>query len=488
MDGTESHPPVPCRLLLSAVPAARVIGKGGAGIRAVRERSGAAVRVFERELPEEMRRREENVLVISSSDAEAVRDAIDGVMERIFDRSGLPDTDQRRNQSQAVVIVVPERSGSHLIGQRGSRIKSLMQETGCDLNVVKEPMAGLVEQKRVRVTASSAEEASGAICKLQDVLAELAARGVLKQDDFELREAHSAGASVRSRSQGRSSNPKEVPVRLLVSGDEAPRIVGKRGHKITKLRDLAVVQVNDAESPPFEASERFVEISAASLEQRVRVVQMILQDLAQMQEWSGGLTLLIPEAKFGSVMGHRGEGIRGIMSQTGANLKQHRAEQVGGAEYRLRLLEISGSERQCTEVVRLVHSAMEDRGAPSPSLMGIEEPPVAKVPASRSEAALLSAVSLGLSSPLPRYGGSAARASAPPPGAATGPAELELAMPSGEVARALASDDSGIARRAGVRLWAGTGSGGVPLLHVAGTAVGNAVACYLVQDKLFMLQ
>merc|ERR1712232_804206 len=110
-------------------------------------------------------------------------------------------------------------------------------------------------------------------------MGELVESGVLKPEHFELREAHSGGADDQLGIGHRSTptTSKEVPVRLLVSGAEAAWILGKRGNKITRLRDLARVSVNDAEAPPFHESERFVEISAAPLEQRARVVQMIVE-------------------------------------------------------------------------------------------------------------------------------------------------------------------------------------------------------------------
>mmetsp|Transcript_47349 Transcript_47349/g.96407 ORF Transcript_47349/g.96407 Transcript_47349/m.96407 type:complete len:100 (+) Transcript_47349:3-302(+) len=72
-------------------------------------------------------------------------------------------------------------------------------------------------------------------------------------------------------------------------------------------------------------------------------------------------------------------------------------------------------------------------------------------------------------------------------GSDLGTLTLQLAMPNEEMAHLLSSNSSGIARRAGVKLSSARGAGGLPVLKVSGTAVANSVACYLIQDRLFMM-
>ncbi|CAJ1370855.1 unnamed protein product [Effrenium voratum] len=146
----EELPRVPCHIFLPVVPAARVIGKQGANIKAIREQSAMPSK-FGPELPHEMQRREDRVAVITG-DTAAVQEAISGVLERVFDRSGLPDTAgaSARDRDYIVEVLVPEKSGSHLIGQKGDRVKALCQETRCDIRVGQDPVCGLAEQKKAR--------------------------------------------------------------------------------------------------------------------------------------------------------------------------------------------------------------------------------------------------------------------------------------------------------------------------------------------------
>jgi len=517
---------VPCRFILPVVPAARIIGKNGTNLRTIRERSGATVRILEKELPHEMRLREDRIVLITG-EASCVHEAVDGVLERVFDRSGLPDGARgSRDRLHTVDILVPEKSGAHLIGQRGERIKGLIEETCCDINVVKEPIAGLAEQKRVRVTGSSATEVAGAVWAVQGVLAELFAAGLLKPPHFELRESPDRGASARTglHSTVGGGGTREVPIRLLVSKDECAWVVGKKGNKIARLRDIARVQMNDADAPPFDESDRVLEIASAPLEQRLRVVQAVLDDLAVRDGASDEMHLLAPTEFFGSLMGHRGENIRNIMKSTGANLKQHKAERLDdGSDYRFRLIEVKGEKNQRVHAVRLIHLSLEARGSSRDTAMVAQSvldkgvAPSIPLAAATIAPAATAANALRVEtfeSDRQRQQGLTSLAHAPAPSAwsdyAHGSAAsvagslreerapavaampgcrltLQLAMPSEEVARMLASETSGIAWRAGVKLAAGQGAGGMPILEVAGTAVGNSVACYLVQDRLFMM-
>jgi transcription antitermination factor NusA-like protein len=472
-----------------------------------------------------MQQREDRVVIISG-DASAMQEALRKVLERVFDRSGLPDgADRLKDRSHIIEVVVPEKSGSHLIGQRGERIKQLIEETHCDLHVVKEPMAELLDQKRVRVTASSVEDACNAVWRLQEVLGELASGGVLKTEHFDLREAYGTNGgggsnlpAMQQQPRPERVNTREVPVRLLVSKDEAAWTVGKKGNKIMRLRDLAKVQLNDADSPPFTSTESVVEIALAPLERRVRVVQLIMEDLAlrnEARQSTHEIRLLVPTDQFGSVMGHRGETIRSIMASTGANLQQHKAEKMeDGTEYRLRLVKVKGDIRQCVEVVRQVHNAIENRGRDSGApgrpigesvhfdhgygaqfASSSSAPPSA--PNGGAAGQLLWSSSSAPATSGPTYERLGAGAVAAELGGIAGGLSgsesasrrvaLQLAMPNEEVARLLASESSGIAWRAGVQLSVGRGPGGVPILEVVGTAVGNSVACYLIQDRLFMM-
>eukprot|EP00438_Fugacium_kawagutii_P012327 Skav221958 [mRNA] locus=scaffold195:669075:671080:- [translate_table: standard] len=55
------------------------------------------------------------------------------VLDRIFDRSGLPDrADRDRERPHVLDIIVPERAGGGIVGQGGERIRGIIEELGCE--------------------------------------------------------------------------------------------------------------------------------------------------------------------------------------------------------------------------------------------------------------------------------------------------------------------------------------------------------------------
>ncbi|CAE7597274.1 unnamed protein product, partial [Symbiodinium sp. CCMP2456] len=129
-------------------------------------------------------------------------------------------------------------------------------------------------------------------------------------------------------------------------------------------------------------------------------------------------------------------------------VQQHKAEQLqDGEEYRYRLMEIKGTAAQKLEVVRQVHSTLEFRGR--------DAGPAANPVAGGYPTPGMSGLGLGLAGAL--------SANRSPPGAGFGPGAfasslsntsdlgqltLQIAMPNEEVSRIMASESSGIARRA----------------------------------------
>eukprot|EP00435_Cladocopium_sp_Y103_P022993 s1193_g5.t1 len=159
-------------------------------------------------------------------------------------------------------------------------------------------------------------------------------------------------------------------------------------------------------------------------------------------------------------------------------VQQHKAEALEGKDYRFRLMEIKGDISQRVDVVRQVHSALENRGRDSGAAFGGGG---AVRPMGMAMGGM-AGLGMNLAGAL-----SGARTAPGLSGGDLGTLTLQLAMPNEEMAHLLSSNSSGIARRAGVKLSSARGAGGLPVLKVSGTAVANSVACYLIQDRLFMM-
>eukprot|EP00439_Symbiodinium_sp_Y106_P031691 s2784_g3.t2 len=275
----------PCRLIVRATAGARVIGKQGASIKAIRAATGInSVRVLQDELPEALKRREEAIVIISCGEEAMLRQAVAMVLDKVFDRSGLPDSaDRERERPHVLDMIVPERAGGGIVGQGGERIRAIIEELGCEVQVSREPLAGIASQKRVKLLARDRVPIEAALWRLQSTLKELVASEVLRSEHFELREAlmSEAEAAMSAEKERFASEGKgEVPLRILLAQGEAATVVGKLGANVARLRDLALVSIDDAESPPFHPSERICSAARATLAQRLRVLRLVLGDLA----------------------------------------------------------------------------------------------------------------------------------------------------------------------------------------------------------------
>jgi len=106
-DGPKINMVPPCRMVVRATAGARVIGKGGLSIRAIRAAAGAnAVRVLQDELPEALKRRQECIILASCGEEASLRQAVSMILDRVFDRSGLPATAERDRDRPYVLDLI----------------------------------------------------------------------------------------------------------------------------------------------------------------------------------------------------------------------------------------------------------------------------------------------------------------------------------------------------------------------------------------------
>ena len=80
--------------------------------------------------------------MVSCGEEGTLRQAVSMVLDRVFDRTGLPDAAALAAQRPHVLdVVVPERAGGGIVGQGGERIRAMIEELGCEVQVSREPLA-----------------------------------------------------------------------------------------------------------------------------------------------------------------------------------------------------------------------------------------------------------------------------------------------------------------------------------------------------------
>eukprot|EP00929_Paragymnodinium_shiwhaense_P024586 TRINITY_DN15082_c0_g1_i1.p1 TRINITY_DN15082_c0_g1~~TRINITY_DN15082_c0_g1_i1.p1 ORF type:complete len:615 (+),score=136.44 TRINITY_DN15082_c0_g1_i1:140-1984(+) len=293
---------VPCRLLLSTTQGAQLKGSDKEeGLRAVRESSGANVQLLEggRRLPAVFKARDECLVVIQADRAQELRAAIGGALRGAFiSAPQRASGDVSGDRPRTVEVMIPEVATRHLVGAGGDRIKLLREEAGCEVQMAPGAVAGVAAQRRVRCNGLI-PQLTEAVARIHEVLVEFAQIGILHARHFELQEvnaAPSASSREAAAAAAKVSRVSRIAVRLFVGKDECGWLIGKRGNKIHKLRELALVSTRDAEEEVVQVIGQgsVVEVFGAPLQKELCVLQLIVDDLALMRDALPLTRLVVP--------------------------------------------------------------------------------------------------------------------------------------------------------------------------------------------------
>eukprot|EP00927_Polykrikos_kofoidii_P077435 TRINITY_DN74374_c0_g1_i1.p1 TRINITY_DN74374_c0_g1~~TRINITY_DN74374_c0_g1_i1.p1 ORF type:complete len:736 (-),score=119.25 TRINITY_DN74374_c0_g1_i1:114-2321(-) len=363
----------PCRLLMSGLQVARVIGKKGILIKELREESGAVINVLDDQLPVAFANRDERVMFVRGT-LEQQRTAIAGILRYAIGGVASMSRGDEDEHQRSCEIMVPEASCAHLIGERGSRINALMEETKCDLHLVREPVSGLSDQKRLRITGPSLRDTEFAVAKMQEFLHDLVRFGTLTEDSFSMKEGPTAAADLIPRERGRGTG---VAVAILLPKDDVAWVIGKRGSKISKLRERARVNVNDALLPSSgNRQEVILDITAAPLREELHVLSLIVDDLAIRPETNDVTKLLVPAEQYREVVGIDGGNLLRIAEQSRARVCEIPPDKAAVQSSVWRVLEITGAERDRVAAATAVYEAVEQLIAPETASGGSSQTPV----------------------------------------------------------------------------------------------------------------
>jgi len=175
---------VPWRCLVPADAVSFIIGKGGANIRELSETSGARVVVSkEGETPATLA----DKIVTISGLVEQKESACAQVLKKLRQMQGVNE-----HEPGVFVIIVPQISAPVIIGSKGAQIKSIMENSGAEINVGREAIIGMPDQP-ISINGTL-DQVVSAVSKLNGVLQDMADRGKLMDKDFVFR-SHEAGAA-----------------------------------------------------------------------------------------------------------------------------------------------------------------------------------------------------------------------------------------------------------------------------------------------------
>lgn len=516
---------IPCRVLLSQWQVKQVLGdRGEENLKRLRMASGANVQLLRGPLlPAAFRARDEFLAVFWADDGVRLRRALNGLLERAYAKrqvGGLQPKEDQEPESHVLEVMIPEVACRHLIGARGDRIKLLREESRCEIHMSPGNVAGIAEQRRVKCNGLIPSIAE-AVARIHEVLVEFAEIGILSLRHFDLQEVSTGapqesneGPKERLLGHGlagigrREARNARIAVRQLVSGEECGWLIGKRGNKIHKLRELALVSTREADAEVCNGCPRsVVEIFGAPLTKCICVLQLIVDDLELFPEVQPCTSLLVPSSLSPFLSRGLDEASVGCDARvlTGKNwllleLRGSAQQRLLGAQAAHEAVEAAaalrddatdsspkgGAESQRAFVSRAMQStqAAQDpaEGPRSAQSAGFTEAIAAPPAMLASPEVMASEASFNKFPPQ----GSAAlqKGEACPVDAWRSNSTLLLSFKSYPMALRLASQHR-IAQRAGVTLeveqeaWPGVPDGAV--MRILGQPMANAVACFLLQ-------
>jgi len=351
---------VPCRIFLTGLQVARVIGKKGVLIKELREESGAVINIFDDQLPVAFKNRDERVLLLRGS-LDQMRIAVQGVLRLAFGGVAAAARGDEDEHQRSVEIMVPEQSCAHIIGEKGSRISVLMEETKCDMHIDREPVSGLSEQRRLRVTGPTLRDVDFGVSKLQELLLDLTRFGTLREENFNIKEGPTAPVDLIPRAPREWGQGTGVTVAMLMPKEEVAWVIGKRGSKIAKLRERTRVNVNDAPSPPFAPLEVILEITGAPLTEELHVLHLVLENLDMRPEASSSTRLLVPQSALPQLHGNDNTGLQTLAEASSAEVREIPLDDTGAIKNEMRVIEVSGGESERMKAATLIYEVVEQQ-------------------------------------------------------------------------------------------------------------------------------
>jgi len=165
---------VPWRCLAPSDAVSFIIGKGGQNIRQISETTGATVAISkEGETPETL----QDKIVFLNGFEDQKDKACRMIISKLRQLQGVSD-----HEPGVFVIIVPATSAPVIIGSQGAQIRSIMEQSGAEINVGRENVLGMQDQP-ISINGTQ-DQVALAVGKLNGVIQNMADRGNLKDSDF----------------------------------------------------------------------------------------------------------------------------------------------------------------------------------------------------------------------------------------------------------------------------------------------------------------
>jgi len=292
----------------------RIIGRKGAKIRELQERSRAKIDVTDEVDGDD------TVVRISGS-AEQVANAKSLISRLLQDRNEMGNSPGKRERGPPqqsyepnVSFQVPEDKCGLVIGSRGSKIREIQQDTGATVDVGSRDSA---VDGYITISLTGDQEACDA------------AEHIIK-------ELISESQNVEKAEKPPPSEVMEVPI------DMTRRIIGPMGATIRDIQERTNTQIEIARRAT--AVDGAVRLSITGHPEDAAAARQCVQDI--LEEANSPAHIMMIEERFcGLIIGGRGSKIRALQDNTGATIKIDKKSEAKDGKVQV---VISGSKDQCS--------------------------------------------------------------------------------------------------------------------------------------------
>ncbi|KJP88915.1 hypothetical protein AK88_01409 [Plasmodium fragile] len=176
--GTTTEMRIPYCLLLPNRAIGFVIGKSGSNVREIEKACGAIIKC-----------QKEFDVVVHPPPSEKIltifgkKENKKKALELVLGKSKTVMDFQEEDGKESIVIIVPTRSIPIIIGQKGSKIASLSEQSGCEINVHKDDVPG-IKDKAIFIKAKNFAKIIDCISIIYDLLEDIVDNGILSISEF----------------------------------------------------------------------------------------------------------------------------------------------------------------------------------------------------------------------------------------------------------------------------------------------------------------
>jgi len=311
----------------------RIIGRRGAKIRELQDRSRAKIDVTDEVDGDD-------TLIRLSGSADQVDHAKSLISRLIQNRDEMGDAPARRDRGDrqprnqefsepSVTFQIPDDKCGLVIGSRGSKIREIQQETGATIDVGRRDTAvdGLVT-----VSLTGDQEACDA------------AEQIIK--------------NLVTESQNKDKIEKPPPSEVMdVSIDMTRRIIGPMGATVRDIQERTNTEVEIARRST--AVDGIVRLSITGDAKDAAAARRLIEDILEEVD-APSIVMMIEERFCGLIIGGRGSKIRALQDSTGTAIKIDKKSEAKDGKVQV---VISGSDDQCAaakEEINAIISQSQD--------------------------------------------------------------------------------------------------------------------------------